>query len=205
MLPYPFGLNGDSMNDESIMRLPSTLEAIENTTRRLGFPMASDRQTGCLLRTLAASKPKGHFLELGTGTGLSASWLLDGMCEHSVLKSVDKDLRLSAVAEKHLGQDSRVEFVVEDGLHFLKSLQGIEKFDLIFADTWPGKYDELELALALLKRGGLYVIDDMMPQSNWPDDHPPKVRDLLQTLENLEGYQMTSLCWSTGIVLVVKQ
>jgi len=30
------------------------------------------------------------------------------------------------------------------------------------------KYTHLDDALALLKEGGLYVIDDMSPQANWP-------------------------------------
>ncbi len=34
--------------------------------------MASDTVTGTLLKTLAASKPGGKFLELGTDTGLAA-------------------------------------------------------------------------------------------------------------------------------------
>jgi hypothetical protein len=37
------------------------------------------RGTGLFLRTLAASKPAGRFLELGTGTGVATAWLLDGM------------------------------------------------------------------------------------------------------------------------------
>ena len=32
--------------------------------------MASDELTGSLLCTLAATKPGGNFLELGTGTGI---------------------------------------------------------------------------------------------------------------------------------------
>jgi predicted O-methyltransferase YrrM len=36
----------------------------------VGFTMASDAWTGALLRTLAAAKPGGSLLELGTGTGL---------------------------------------------------------------------------------------------------------------------------------------
>jgi len=39
-------------------------------SEELGFTMGSEPRTGALLRTLAASKPGGRFLELGTGTGV---------------------------------------------------------------------------------------------------------------------------------------
>lgn len=193
------------MDDSNIYPLPPSLESIELATQSLGFSMASERQTGALLRTLVASKPGGNFLELGTGTGLSTSWLLDGMSLDSFLKSVDNDAQAVAVAEKYIGDDCRIELIVGDGVDYLKSLQGRETFDLIFADTWPGKYYDLELALHLLNSGGFYVIDDMLPQTNWPDDHPPKVAGLVKSLNAKDGYQITRLCWSTGIIMVVKK
>ena len=48
--------------------------------------MPSDPLTCTLLRTLAASKPGGQFLELGSGTGLSTAWLLDGMDARATLR-----------------------------------------------------------------------------------------------------------------------
>lgn len=193
------------MKDTTIPRLPKELESIERASEEVGFPMASDRQTGALLRTLVASKPEGQFLELGTGTGLSACWLLSGMSEDSVLETVDNDGDAVAIAKRFLGHDPRIRFSVEDGVTFLKSLQGKSRFDLIFADTWPGKYNDLDLALNLLNRGGFYVVDDMLPQLNWPEEHPPKVDALLKTLDALEGFQLTRLCWSTGMILLVKE
>lgn len=62
------------MNGSYNFRLPTALRAIEQETRALGFGMASDALTGALLRTLAASKPSGVFLELGTGTGPQPTW-----------------------------------------------------------------------------------------------------------------------------------
>ena len=55
-------------------------------------------------------------------------------------------------------------------------------FDLIFADTFPGKFTLLDATLALLKVGGLYVIDDLLPQPTWGDDHAPKVERLIADL-----------------------
>ena len=127
------------------------------------------------------------------------------MSQDTRLKSVDNDADAVSVARKHLDKDPRVDFIVADGVDYLRTLQDMESYDLIFADTWPWKYNHLNLALNILKKGGCYVIDDMLPQPNWPHDHPTKVTALLKSLENLDGYQMTSLCWSSGIVLLVKE
>jgi predicted O-methyltransferase YrrM len=67
--------------------------------------------------------------------------------------------------------------VLGDGGEFLENCEG--RFDLIYADAWPGKYTHLRDALDLLNPGGLYVVDDMLPQPNWPTDHSPKVASLL--------------------------
>ena len=86
------------MNDLDISKIPGALPSIEAETRKLGFDMPSERQTGALLRCLAASKPGGRFLELGTGTGLCTAWLLDGMDKHAMLVSVELDPEVSAAA-----------------------------------------------------------------------------------------------------------
>jgi hypothetical protein len=41
--------------------------------------MSCDERTGCLLATLAATRPGGRLLELGTGVGEGTAWLLSGM------------------------------------------------------------------------------------------------------------------------------
>ncbi len=190
------------MNDLDI-RLPDSLEKIERDTAAIGFGMASDRQTGALLRALAASKPTSFFLELGTGTGLATAWILDGMSACSTLLSVDNDKRFIDIARRHLKRDSRVTFYCEDGAEYLLGLKG-RKFDFIFADTWPGKYDHLDDALGLLNPGGLYVIDDMLPQPNWPEGHADKVAALLEELGARTDLTVVRMSWSTGLVIATK-
>jgi predicted O-methyltransferase YrrM len=165
--------------------------------------MASDRQTGSLLRTLAASKPGGAILELGTGTGLSAAWILAGMDERSTLITVDNNPDAVEIARRHLGSDTRVTFHVSDGAAFLEAMSG-ETFDLIFADTWPGKYDHLEEALSLLKPGGFYIVDDLLPQPNWPPGHAEKVVLFIAALEARDDLVLTKIGWSTGLLVAVK-
>lgn len=192
------------MNDTTNLRPPAVVRAIQQDTRAAGFPMASEPQTGSLLRTLAATKPAGAFLELGTGTGLSTAWILDGMDRHSRLVTMDNDETVQNIARRHLGHDPRITFQIADGAAFLESLQG-HTFDFIFADTWPGKYDHLDEALALVKPGGLYIIDDMLPQANWPTGHDVKAAALISALEQRSDLTITKLSWASGLMVAAKK
>ena len=192
------------MNDLSNLNEPKSVPAIWADTRASGFTMASDPLTCSLLRTLAATKSSGRFLELGSGTGLSTAWLLDGMDSESHLTTVDNDESLLTILKRHLGADPRLNVVCSDGDDFLRSLRG-EHFDFIFADTWTGKYRLLDDALELLNPAGLYVIDDMLPQPNWPEGHVEKVANLVAILEQLEGFRITKLSWASGVVLATKR
>jgi len=183
---------------------PTAYTAIGQATLQSGFTMASDSQTCSLLRTLAASKPAGRFLELGTGTGLSTAWILDGMDKNATLISVDNAPEFLAIARQWLGADNRLTLVESDGAAWITQHR-TEKFDFIFADTWHGKYLMLEEALGMLHPGGLYILDDMLPQPNWPDGHQEKALRLFQTLEAREDLLLTSQAWATGIVIGVKR
>jgi predicted O-methyltransferase YrrM len=192
-----------AMNDHINLREPQALAPIWQDTRAIGFTMASEPLGCSLLRTLAASKPGGRFLELGSGTGLSTAWLLDGMDARSHLTTLDNDESLLAVLKKNLGHDPRLSVVCADGDDFIRSLQG-QTFDLIFADTWAGKYRCLPETLDLLAVGGLYIIDDMLPQANWPDGHAEKASDLIALLESHPGFLSTKLAWASGIMVATK-
>src|SRR5688572_16472728 len=102
------------MTDTNI-KLPGNYEVILNASREINFSMASDLQTGSLLRTLVSSKPGGNFLELGTGTGLSLSWIVEGMDENSQITSIETEEKYLAVAKKFFNSDSRVSMLCMDG------------------------------------------------------------------------------------------
>jgi predicted O-methyltransferase YrrM len=184
--------------------LPETWREIGARTAALGFDMPSEGDTGAMLRLLAASKADGRLLELGTGTGLATACLAAGMGARATLVSVDTDPRVQAVAREALGEDSRVSFVISDGLDFIRA-QAPRSFDLIFADAWPGKYDGLDEALALLRGGGLYVIDDMLPQPNWPDNHQARVDDLTARLKSHPDLATVSLSWASGLIIAARR
>ncbi|WP_078392665.1 O-methyltransferase [Shouchella patagoniensis] len=182
---------------------PSIAKEIMKEVKEVGFTMNCDYETGSLLRTLAATKRNGRFLELGTGAGFSTSWILEGMDKHSTLITNEIDGDLHRIAKNYLSSDSRVEFVTGDGGELIKSLHR-QTFDFIFADTWPGKLSLLEETLALLKEGGLYVIDDLLPQEDWPIEHHEKIIKLINVIESNSNLAITKLNWSTGLIIATK-
>jgi predicted O-methyltransferase YrrM len=183
---------------------PPAYKFIEEATLQSGFTMASDVLTCSLLRTLAASKPSGKFLELGTGTGLSTSWILDGMDDGSTLTSIDNELNFLGIAKTFLGGDRRLNLVCMDGGEWVEANQD-ERYDYIFADTWHGKYLMLDEVLSMLNKGGFYIVDDMLPQPNWPEGHAEKASKLADILEVREDLWITKQEWATGIIVGVKK
>ena len=88
-----------------IIKVPQIVNDIFADSQAVGFTMASDPLTCTLLRSLAASKPGGQFLELGSGTGLSTAWILDGMDKTAKLTTVDNDPALLSILHRHLGKN----------------------------------------------------------------------------------------------------
>src|SRR5579863_4861571 len=190
--------------DINYIRQPSQLLSIKEKTTELQFSMASEPLVGAMLRTLAASKPGGRFLELGTGTGIATAWLLEGMDTGSTLISVDNDSTVQQVARDALGADGRLTLVTSGGLEFLRQ-QPAESFDFVFADAMPGKYEGLDSALAVVKPGGFYVIDDILPQPNWPEGHAAKVPVLIEQLAANPRFEMLPLVWASGVIVAVRK
>lgn len=191
------------MDDPSAIQVPERYAAIRARSRAAQFQMNSDLLVGSLLRTFAASKPHSSFLELGTGAGLGTCWILAGMDSWSSLVSVENDPKILTIAREELGADPRLTMVRADGAEFLASCP--EKYDFIYADTWPGKYTHLDLALGLVKPGGIFLVDDMLPQPNWPEGHAAKAAELIAKFETLADFWVTKLAWSTGVIVCVKR
>ncbi|OIN58572.1 O-methyltransferase [Arsenicibacter rosenii] len=191
------------MNETDIRDVPAIIAAIDAQSQAIGFNQKSDDLSGALLQVLAACKPGGRFLELGTGAGRATAWLLQGMSADADLISVEFDAGLIGIARTLLGHDSRLTLLEERGEAVLTRLEP-SAFDMVFADTWPGKYNHLEEALQLVKTGGFYVIDDMLPQPNWPEGHAQKVQNLIETLENDLRFKRLKMNWASGVIILVR-
>ena len=90
-----------------------------------------------------------------------------------------------------------------DGAEFIRQ-SAREAFDLIYADAWPGKFSHLDETLALLCPGGIYLIEDLLPQPSWPEGHAPKVPVLIRDLEQRSDLITVKLGWASGLMIVVR-
>lgn len=182
---------------------PAVVGDILRDTQALGFTMACEPEVGALLATLAAGKPGGRALEIGTGTGVGTAWLLSGLNAGARLVSVDNDPVVQAVAARHLGHDPRLTLITADGGDWLLA-QPVAGFDLIFANSWPGKYTHLDPALACVAPGGFYVVDDLLPQPTWPADHAARVPVFMAALGARTDFRLIQLPWASGVIVACR-
>jgi predicted O-methyltransferase YrrM len=122
----------------------------------------------------------------------------------SSLLSIDTDEAIQGVAREHLAEDARVQFAIADAASVLvQAPRNI--YDLIFADTWPGKFSHLDEAISALKPGGLYVVDDLSPQPNWPAGHQAMVDAYLARLAARDDLLIAQTGWATGVLIAAKR
>ncbi|MEV8113579.1 MULTISPECIES: O-methyltransferase [Streptomyces] len=189
--------------DDRPWQRPAALDAILADASGMGFRMSCEARTGSLLATLAASKPGGRLLELGTGVGAGAAWLLHGMTATAELVSVETDSRIQEVAARHLGTDSRVTFEQGGADEWLDRYDG-PPLALAYVDCRPGKFHRLGDLLDLLEPGGLYVVDDLLPQGTWPDGHQARVDAWLAHVPSESKIRSTPMCWASGLLIGAK-
>ncbi|WP_152391877.1 O-methyltransferase [Paenibacillus guangzhouensis] len=192
------------MEDHTNIHLPIATSILIQKAAEVGFTASCDVLTGSFLRMLAASQQHANILELGTGVGFSTAWILEGMDRESRLTTVEMDEACAAIAREILGVDPRATFVTMDGGQFIEQ-HAKEQYHVIFADTWPGKFYLIEEVLNMVAPGGLYIIEDLNPQPNWPEGHGAKVEELIAYLETRDDFFMSKMNWSTGLILMTRK
>ncbi len=191
------------MDEITFQPPPRALEAIMARTREIGFQSWCWPPVGALLRVMASLKPGGRLLEVGTGTGVGTSWLLDGMDATAQLLTVDINPVTQAIARSHLGMDPRLTILTEDARATVRR-EPPNSLDLVFADGGVGKHIMLDETLALLRPGGIYICDDTKPHPMWPPEHAAKIPPLMEALAARQDFRRIYIDWSSGVVVMVK-
>lgn len=133
---------------------------------------------GAALRLLAASIDARAVVEVGTGTGVSGLWLLEGMHPEGVLTTVDTEIEHQRAAKRAFTEAgiaaSRARVITGAARDVLPRLTD-GAYDLVFIDADPDDYAELlDEALRLLRYGGVVVFDDALHNDRVAD---PSARD----------------------------
>ena len=170
-------------------------DEVLNSTRRnaaeVGGAAPVSPVTGGTLRFIAAAMAARSVVEIGTGCGTSAIWLLRGMQPGGVLTSVDVEpehQRLARAAFLAGGfPSSRYRLIGGLALEVLPRLAD-GAYDMVFCDADPQEDpDYLTAALRLLRPGGIVAIDDALGSDHGPDDTAAtsELRELVRSDERL--------------------
>ncbi len=161
------------MSGDTADRVPARVAAALREAARLGFADSCTDAVGRLLAALAAATPSGVVAESGTGVGVGAAWLLEGLWPDGRLVTVERDAERLAAAGRVLGDDGRARLLLGDW-HLLAAHA---PFDLFFCDG-GGKRDDPDAVVGMLRPGGVLVLDDFTPSTGWPPTHEGAVDTL---------------------------
>jgi predicted O-methyltransferase YrrM len=168
---------------------------------------------GAALRLLAAACGARSVIEIGTGTGVSGTWLLRGMREDGVLTSIDVEQehqRLARLTYAEAGfAPSRVRLINGPALEVLpRFTEGA--YDLLFIDALKAEYPEyLVEGLRLLRPGGVVAVDnalwhDKVADPDMDDPDTTAVRSLLETVAEDAGLVSALLPVGDGLLVAVR-
>lgn len=121
---------------------------------------------GAMLRFLAASINARAVVEIGTGAGVSGTWLLRGMAPDGLLTSIDLEAEHQRVAKQTFIAAgfplSRFRLIAGSALDVLPRLTD-GAYDMVFGDAskeeYVGYFDE---AIRLLRPGGIMAFDNAL-------------------------------------------
>jgi predicted O-methyltransferase YrrM len=170
------------------------------------FERSSITEIGRLLAVLVAARPRGKFAELGTGCGVGSAWVVDALGPEASLVTVELDDDRAAAASRLFSDYPNVR-VVHGDWHELLPPEG--PFDVLFFDSGHAKRGDVPAegaqALSLVAPGGVVVIDDLTPQSLWPDEwrgQPDPPRDFWLNHPELVAAEILTTPVSAAILAV---
>ena len=145
------------------------LKMLRDETKKLGdiAIMQIGQTQGKLIEMLCRIGNYKKCIEIGVFTGYSSICIAQGMSDDGKLYAIDCDRKNTEIAKKYWKKcnlEKKITLIIDDGINALnKILQDHPKqsFDLVFIDADKNNYiNYYNLALELLKKGGLMLIDN---------------------------------------------
>ncbi|KAB2908513.1 MAG: O-methyltransferase [Ignavibacteriales bacterium] len=123
-----------------------------------------DPNSAAFLEVLVKSSNAGTVLEIGTAIAYTTTRIAAALPEKGMIYTIEKSADMIPLAQRNIeasGVKHKIKLLQGEAFHHLLNLD-IE-FDLIFLDADKEDYKRLfELSLPLLKKGGLYIVDNLL-------------------------------------------
>lgn len=201
--------------DFSEQWVPENLALVSARARaaELECPVVSSG-TGAALRLLAATLSASAIVEIGTGAGISAVWLLEGMAPDGVLTSIDSEAEYQIIAKEALAQaeinSSRVRLINGPIDEVLSRLSEAAYDMVLIAARVSDLEHHIERATGLLRKGGLLVIDralwnDRVADLSARDAETMSMRTALASLSQSETFISVLLPVGSGLLVALKK
>ncbi|GAB2660456.1 O-methyltransferase [Saccharopolyspora gloriosae] len=167
-----------------------------------------DASVGAALRFLATVLRAKSVVEVGSGTGASASWLLSGMVPEGVLTSIDVDASAQHIAREALAAQGvargRTRFIAGLAERVLPKLTE-DAYDLVFVDAMPSRYPMfLELGAPLLRPGGAIVFAGPVDATQHQEPRAQAVRELIRAVRADESLVPVALPVGDGLLAIAR-
>ncbi|MFC8732273.1 O-methyltransferase [Luteimicrobium sp. NPDC057192] len=191
----------------------------EHQLRARELALELDRPTilpgaGSVLRLLAAALQARSVVEIGTGTGIGALWLLGGMPDDGVLTTIDPEVALQRAAKQILTgagvRPSRLRAIAGRPADVLPRLaDGAYDLVLVAGDV-HGYPLAVEEGLRLLRPGGVLAVDaalarDKVANPARRDELTTLVRDVGRTVRDDDRLLPALLPSGDGLLLGVRR
>jgi predicted O-methyltransferase YrrM len=164
---------------------------------------------GALLTVLAASLKAGTVVEVGTGTGVSASALLAGMTDDGVLTSIDTEAENQRVARDTLSaleyDHVRTRLITGRPLEVLSRLTD-HAYDVVFVNADATEYPAiLHQAERLLRPGGMVIFAGVQPQTDGAgrDPETTAVHDVITSVRDADHWMPVLLAQGSGVLVAL--
>jgi predicted O-methyltransferase YrrM len=168
---------------------------------------------GATLAFLAAALDAQAVVEIGTGTGVSACWLLRGMPASGVLTTIDTEAEHQRQARTAFGEagfaPNRIRLINGAALDVMTRLADAS-YDLVVVDLSTSEYGELlDAAVRLLRPRGVVVFHDALGgghigDTSRRDAHTVALRDLAKRLHGSDELLPVALPIGDGLLAAVR-
>lgn len=192
-------------------------DAIKAAARARGLELGANdvtQGTGAYLRHLAHQLSAQSVVEIGTGSGVGALWLLEGMMTSGTLTSIDDEMEHTNIAKMALADaeiaQPRFRLITNSVMDVMTKLTD-RAYDLVVFRHNP---EDLSFAISeahrILRSGGVFVIDNFFGGSKVQDpaQRDPKTIALREAGKSIkadtDSWVSTLIPTGDGLLLATK-